>query len=221
MDSQGTRGTLEELMASVIEGRADPACVALVRALGAGTEAEAVLQGALIPAMDEVGQRYEAGEYFLPEMMVAAQAMKACMEILRPALARRMVRAAGRVVLGTVQGDLHDIGKTLVGMMLEGAGFEVVDLGVDVSPRRFVEAAREADADLLGMSALISTTMPTMGVVMDELRRAGLREQLKVLVGGAPVTPTFAAQIGADGYAPDAASASRRAREIVRRREGQ
>jgi 5-methyltetrahydrofolate--homocysteine methyltransferase len=172
-----------------------------------------ILNEGLIPAMGEVGCRFEAGEYYLPEMLVSAQAMKASLNLLRPLLVERKVEPMGRVVVGTVQGDLHDIGKNLVSMMLEGAGFEVVDLGVDVPPGKFVEAAR--GAQVIGLSALLTTTMPTMGRVIPALKEAGVRDQVKVIVGGAPVTQAFADQIGADGYGPDASSAVRKVKELL------
>jgi 5-methyltetrahydrofolate--homocysteine methyltransferase len=164
--------------------------------------------------MVEVGEMYEKGEVYVPEMLVAAHAMKAGMEILRPELVKAGVEPLGRVALGTVQGDIHDIGKNLVSMMLEGAGFEVEDLGTDVPPERFVEAA-QTGVDLLGMSGLLTTTIPAMPVVIHALEEAGVRDQIKIMVGGAPVTEAFQQEIGADGYASDAASAVRVAKALL------
>ena len=183
-------------------------------ALADGMPAERILNEALIPAMGEVGQQFEAGACFVPEMLVAARAMKAGVEILRPALLSTGVQPKYSVAIGTVKGDLHDIGKNLVGLMLEGAGFRVIDLGVDVAPAAFVEAAR-GGAQLLAISALLTTTMPNMAAVLGALREAGLRDRVRVLVGGAPLTPLFAEHIGADGYAPDAGAAARKARSLL------
>jgi 5-methyltetrahydrofolate--homocysteine methyltransferase len=169
----------------------------------------------LMPPMDEVGRRYEAGELFIPEMLMSARAMQAGMAVLKPLIVGAGIKTMGRVVIGTVEGDLHDIGKTLVGMMLEGAGFEVHDLGVDVKADRFVEAARDLKASIVAMSALLTTTMPNMKAAIEALNQAGLRDGLIVMVGGAPLTAEYAASIGADGYAEDAASAVRRARQLV------
>jgi 5-methyltetrahydrofolate--homocysteine methyltransferase len=165
--------------------------------------------------MGEVGRLFEAGEFFVPEMLIAARAMKAGLELLRPRLAEANVQAVAKVILGTVRGDLHDIGKNLVAMMLEGAGFEVIDLGVDVTPDKFVAAVRDQKPQFLGMSALLTTTMTSMRATIEALKEAGIRDQVKVMVGGAPLTEEYAADIGADLYAPDASSAARRARGLV------
>jgi 5-methyltetrahydrofolate--homocysteine methyltransferase len=165
--------------------------------------------------MGEVGRRFECGDYYVAEMLVSAHAMKAGLHHLRPLLAAAAVEPVGVVVIGTVKGDLHDIGKNLVGMMLEGAGFQVFDLGVDVSAARFVQAAKDHDADLVALSALLTTTMPTMQAVVSAVRAAGLSPQVKVIVGGAPLTQEFADQIGADGFAPDAANAGAVARQLL------
>jgi len=169
----------------------------------------------LIPAMREVGRLYEAGEKFIPEMLMSARAMQTSMGLLKPLIVGDEVKIAGSVVLGTVEGDLHDIGKTLVGVMLEGAGFEVLDLGTDVKPGEFVEAVRDVGPVIVGMSALLTTTMPVMEETIDALEEAGLRDSVKVMVGGAPITADFAASIGADGFAEDAGAAVRKARELV------
>jgi 5-methyltetrahydrofolate--homocysteine methyltransferase len=188
----------------------------LVRqALEAGVPAQAVLGEGLIAAMTEVGARFERGEYFVPDMLVSARAMKTGMERLRPYLVAADIKPTGKVVIGTVKGDLHDIGKNLVAVMLQGAGFQVVDLGVDVAAERFVQAARETGADLVALSALLTTTMPGMVTVVEALQKAGLHGQVKVLIGGAPINQAFADHIGADGFAPDAAVAADRAREMV------
>lgn len=197
---------LQDIYAAVLEGRADASRQCVEAALARGESAEAILNEGLIAAMREVGLRFERQEYYVPEMLIAARAMQAGLSVIRPLLAAGGVKAAGKVVLGTVQGDLHDIGKNLVGMMLEGAGFEVHDLGTDVSPARFVEAAKMG-ADLVAISALLTTTMTKMPAVIAALDEAGIRQELKVIIGGAPVTQNFADQIGADGYAPDASQA--------------
>ncbi len=169
----------------------------------------------MVPAMDEVGRRYECGDYFLPEMLISARAMKEALAILRPRLIATDVKPAGRVVAGTVKGDLHDIGKNLVCMMLEGAGFEVTDLGVDVAPEKFVDAVRQGGVNLIALSALLTTTLPNMRVTIEQLKAQGLREKVGVMVGGAPVNDKLATEIGADGYAEDAAGAVALARRLV------
>jgi 5-methyltetrahydrofolate--homocysteine methyltransferase len=169
----------------------------------------------LISAMTEVGARFERGEFFVPEMIVAADAMEAGLTVLKPLLVQGESRTAVHAVVGTVKGDVHDLGKNLVGMMLEGAGFEVTDLGADVPPEEFVKAVQERNADIVGMSTLMTTTMPVMASAIGALLEAGLRDKVKVLVGGAPVTQAYADQIGADGYATDAVSAARKAKELL------
>jgi len=198
---------LEELKRAVLSGDDERAAELTKKALEEGIEPGKVLNEALIPAMEIVGREYEEGERYVPEMLISAEAMKAAMEVLRPRLMETGVRLKGKVVIGTVEGDLHDIGKNLVAMMLEGAGFEVIDLGVEVTAERFVQAVREHKPDVLGMSALLTTTMIHMPEVIEALKEAGLREEVKVIVGGAPVTQEYAEKIGADGYAPDAANA--------------
>jgi methylmalonyl-CoA mutase cobalamin-binding domain/chain len=169
----------------------------------------------MIPAMDEVGRRYEANEYFVPELLIAARAMKASLELIRPLLVARGDQFTGRVVIGTVKGDLHDIGKNLVAAMLEGAGFEVIDLGVDVSPEKFATAIKEKQATLVAMSALLTTTMSSMKTTVDAIAAAGLRGQVKIMVGGAPVTDKYASEIGADGYSSNANGAVALARKLM------
>ena len=174
-----------------------------------------LLNGGLIAGMDEVGKDFKAGDLYVPEVLIAARAMRAGMNILRPLLAEADVPTAGKYIVGTVQGDLHDIGKNLVKMMLEGAGFETIDLGTDVKADDFVAAVREHQPQIVGMSALLTTTMPGMKATIEGLEEAGLRDTVKIMVGGAPVTAAFAEQIGADAYAPDAATAVDVARNLV------
>jgi 5-methyltetrahydrofolate--homocysteine methyltransferase len=179
---------------------------------------EQIIHKYLMPAMDEVGRCFEAGDFFISEMLMSARAMQVGMAVLKPLIVGAKIRTLGCVVIGTVQGDLHDIGKALVAMMLEGAGFEVHDLGVDVKPERFVETVRNVKPCMVAMSALLTTTIPAMQTTIEALKRAGLRDSVVVMVGGAPLTPQYAASIGADGYAEDAAAAARKAKELLRRR---
>ncbi len=176
-------------------------------AMKAGTSPREVLDRGLVPGMDEVGRRFKANEYHMPEVLIAARAMKGCMAIVRPLIAQAGGQPRGRVVLGTVQGDLHDIGKNMVGMMLEGAGFDVTDLGTNVTPRQFIAAIEDKRPDIIGMSALLTTTMPMIGETIKQISAAELRGRVKVMVGGAAVNKAFADDVGADGYAPDSASA--------------
>ena len=199
--------TLRAVYEAVRDGQLETVAGAVQAALAAGLDPEAILQDGMIAAMAEVGRQFEAGECFIPEMMIAASAMQAGLAGLRPYLRPNATGEAGRVVIGTVKGDLHDIGKSLVAMMLEGAGFEVIDLGVDVEPAAFVEAVLRHQPSLVGLSALLTTTMVHCRTTLEALTAAGLRGQIKVMVGGAAVTETFAAKIGADGYAPDASRA--------------
>jgi 5-methyltetrahydrofolate--homocysteine methyltransferase len=185
------------------------------QALDEGLTAAEILNGGLVVGMDRVGVDFKSGDLFVPEVLIAARAMHAGMDILRPLLAESDVPSAGKVIVGTVAGDLHDIGKNLVVMMLEGGGFEVVDIGIDAPPQKFVDAVKSEQPDLLGMSALLTTTMPAMQKTIDALVEAGVREGIKVMIGGAPVTQGYADEIGADGYAPDAASAVDLAKSLV------
>jgi 5-methyltetrahydrofolate--homocysteine methyltransferase len=203
------------LYEAILGGQAQEARTAVEQALTAGAEPKDVVDRAMIPAMDEVGRRFENCEYFVPELLISARAMKAALGILRPLLARKGNKPAGRLAIGTVRGDLHDIGKGLVGAMLEGGGFEVVDLGVDVPAERFVEAVVANDVSILALSALLTTTMPAMKEIVEGLTRAGVRQKVKVMVGGAPVTQQYAREVGADGYAPTAASAVTLARTFL------
>jgi 5-methyltetrahydrofolate--homocysteine methyltransferase len=205
---------LKAIYQAVIDGDAAEVASGVKTALAEGIGAEEILNQALVAPMDEVGQRFEEGDLFVPEMLIAARAMQAGLQILKPHLAKADVKAAGKVAIGTVKGDLHDIGKNLVAMMLEGAGFEVHDLGVDVSPEAFVKAAQEG-AQLIGMSALLTTTMSNMEVTVQALKAAGLRDKVKVFIGGAPVTQEYASKIGADAFASDASSATRVARQLI------
>lgn len=200
---------------AVLDGNAPSAQAGVKAALDAGVPAEAILKEALISAMAEVGRLFEENEYFVPEMLVSARAMQSGLTLLKPLLAESGAEPAGRVVIGTVKGDLHDIGKNLVAMMLEGAGFEVIDLGTDVSPEKFVKAVVDNKASIIGMSALLTTTMPSMSTTIKALEEAGIRDQVKVMIGGAPVTDGFAKQVGADGYSPDASSAVRLAKSLT------
>jgi 5-methyltetrahydrofolate--homocysteine methyltransferase len=200
----------EKLYAGDIEAVAE----SVQDALDAGMAPEEILKEALLGGMDKVGVDFKAGVLFVPEVMFSARAMQAGMDVLRPLLAEGDMASAGKCVIGTVKGDLHDIGKNLVRMMLDGGGFEAIDLGVDLEPSAFVEAVREHQPDLVGMSALLTTTMPQMKVTIDALKEAGLRDSVKIMIGGAPVTAAFAEQIGADAYAPDAAAAVDVARRL-------
>jgi 5-methyltetrahydrofolate--homocysteine methyltransferase len=205
---------LTTIKQAVIEGDDKQVSTLTRRALDEGTSAETILNDALIVGMGEVGELFEQGEYFVPELLLSARAMQSAMEVLRPLLSASSYEPLGKVVMGTVQGDLHDIGKKLVAMMLEGSGFEVIDLGTDVAPARFVETVEESGAQVVGLSALLTTTLPAMEATVSALREAG-PVKVKVMIGGAPVTSAFASSIGADGYAPDASSAVALARRLV------
>ena len=207
--------SLESIYEAVLTGNAKAAAADTESALDAGTSAADILHNACIPAMTEVGRLFEIGEKFVPEMLIAARAMQAALEILRPELVEAEVEAVGKVVIGTVAGDLHDIGKNLVGMMLEGAGFEIIDLGTDAKPEQFVAAVQEHEPDLVGMSALLTTTMTSISRTIDALTEAGLRDKVKIMIGGAPITQAFADQVGADGYAESAGGASRLAKKLL------
>ena len=204
-----------ELSAGIVAGDADKVCELTQQALDGGVEPGALISQAMIPAMDEVGRRFQANEFFVPELILAARAMKMAMAILKPLLTESEIQAQGTMVLGTVWGDMHDVGKNLVGMMMEGAGFRVVDLGLSVTPEVFIEAIKEEKARLLGISCLVTTTMLNMRRTIEALEEAGIRDQVKIMVGGAPVTQKFSDEIGADGYAPDAASAVDLARKLM------
>jgi 5-methyltetrahydrofolate--homocysteine methyltransferase len=206
---------IKEIYKGVTEGNRQVVAAKVKEAVEAKIPAVDILNQGLIAAMAEVGRLFEEGEYFVPEMLVAARAMQEGLGILRPYLVQAKVESAGKVVIGTVKGDLHDIGKNLVKMMLEGAGFEIVDLGTDVTPDKFVQAIKDHKPNVLGMSALLTTTMPSMVATLTALKAAGVRESVKVMIGGAPVTDTYAKEIGADGYAPDASRAVAAAKALV------
>jgi 5-methyltetrahydrofolate--homocysteine methyltransferase len=202
-------GAVEELREAIINGDRTAAKNSVEQALKEGAEASKLLSGVLIPAMSEVGDRFERQEFFVPEMLVAARAMQEALAVLKPRLLAAGVKSAGKLVLATVKGDLHDIGKNLVAIMMEGAGLEVVDLGVDVAPDKIAAAVKEHKPDLVGLSALLTTTMPMMKQAIEALKQAGVRKSVMVIVGGAPLTEEYAKSIGADLYAADAASAAR------------
>jgi len=206
---------LDNIKQAVLDGEMEKAAELTEAAIAQGLEARQILDTALTPAMDIVGEEYEKGDRYVPEMLISAEAMKGAVTVLKPLLVEAGVKARGKVVIGTVEGDLHDIGKDLVAMMLEGAGFEVVNLGAEVTAEQFVEAAKEHGPDILGMSALLTTTMIHMPGVISALKDAGLRAQIKVMIGGALVTQGYANKIGADGYAPDAASATKLAKSLL------
>jgi 5-methyltetrahydrofolate--homocysteine methyltransferase len=206
---------LTQISTAVIEGNLDDIAELTKDALDEGLDAQDILNKGLMPGMDHVGAEFRAGNMFVPEVLRSARAMQTAMDILKPLLAASGVKMMGKVLLGTVKGDLHDIGKNLVGMMCEGAGFDVKDLGKDIPPEAFVQAVKEYEPDVLGMSALLTTTMRTMQHTIKALQEAGVRDRVKVMIGGAPVTQSFADQIGADGYASNAASAAELARRFV------
>lgn len=206
---------IKEIFTNVMDGQSEAVKTKVQAALDAGIAASDILNDGMIAAMAEVGRLFEEGEYFVPEMLIEARAMQAGLALLKPHLVDSGVKAVGKVVIGTVKGDLHDIGKNLVAMMLEGAGFEVVDLGTDVSPDKFVAAARDANAEIVAMSALLTTTMPGMKTTIEALNASGLRGQVKVLIGGAPVTQDYANLIGADGYSSDASRAVATAKALL------
>ena len=205
---------LSALAENLINGKAQEVKELTQKALDEGVPPGGILNEGLIKGMSVVGEKFKNNEFYVPEVLIAARAMHAGMDILKPALASSGVQPVGRVILGTVKGDLHDIGKNLVAMMLEGAGFEVNDLGIDVPPEKFVEAVR-GGGDVVAMSALLTTTMTAMKTTLEALEEAGVRDQVKTMIGGAPVTQNYADEIGADGYARDAASAADKAKELI------
>ena len=206
---------IQEVAQAVENGKVKLIQGLVQEAIDEGNDPSAILNEGMIGAMNTVGAKFQANEIFVPEMLVAAKTMKKGVEVLRPHLAGDSIGANGKFVIGTVEGDLHDIGKNLVALMVESAGFEVIDLGVDVAPETFVKTAVEQNCDVIGCSALLTTTMEAMKRTVDALTEAGLRDQVKIMVGGAPITPEFAAEIGADAYTPDAGSASSKAKELV------
>ncbi len=206
---------LEKLKEAIIDGDAKGAKAIVEKAITDGADPQELVTKRLIPAMDEVGRRFECGEYFVPEMLISARAMKGCLEYLKPLLAKNGSKPVAKVAIGTVKGDLHDIGKNLVAAMLEGGGFEVIDLGVDVSPEKFIAAVNEKGAQIVCLSALLTTTMPSMKDTIEGLKAAGVRTKAKVMIGGAPVTQAYADEIGADGYSDNASAAVNLARRLV------
>ncbi len=206
---------LAKLREAVINGDEKGAAAAAKAALAAGVDPVAVVSEGVTPAMGEVGRRFECSEAFVPELLIASRATKAVFEIIKPLLAKQGAQPVGRVVVGTVQGDLHDIGKNLVAALLEGGGFEVTDLGVNIAPEKFVQAAKEKKAQVVGLSALLTTTMPAMKATIEALKGAGLKGQVKVMIGGAPITQTFADEIGAEGYGETAAAAVGLAKRLI------
>ena len=206
---------LEQIAENLMKGKANDVKALVEQALGEGAEPAAVLNEGLLAGMNVIGERFKKNEVYVPEVLIAARAMKAGMEILQPRLAEAGVEPRGTAVVGTVKGDLHDIGKNLVCMMLEGAGFKVVDIGIDAEPEKFVNAAAENKAQVIGVSALLTTTMTNMKGVVDAVKAADIADSVKVMIGGAPVTQAFCDEIGADGYAPDAASAADLAKSFL------
>ncbi len=208
-------GHVDTIYDGILKGNMKAVQDATNAGLSEGLSAGRLLNEAMMPAMAEVGRLFEANEYYVPEMLIAARAMKAGLAILRPQLVEEEVKPLGRVALGTVKGDLHDIGKNLVGIMIEGAGFEIIDLGVDVSPEAFMDAVKNQGAQIVGLSALLTTTMPSMKTTIEAFEEAGLRDQVKIIVGGAPLTQRYADEIGADGYGRDAAAAANLAKQLL------
>lgn len=206
---------LDSLYEHTLNGEAPPVVELVKEGLVLGMNPMTLLFDALIPALEEVGRLFEMGEYFVPEMLISARAMQGAMEILKPLIAKTGAKPIGTFVMGTVKGDIHDIGKNLCNIMLEGAGFVVIDLGVNVPPERFVEAILEHKPQAVGMSAFLTTTMPMFKKNIEAIKAAGLREQVKILVGGAPVTQEYAETVGADGYAPDASATVRLTKELI------
>lgn len=206
---------LEEIYDAILNGDNTTTPELVQAALNEGIEPSRILNEGMVPAMGKVGSLFEEGEYFVPEMLISARAMQAGLGVLRPHLVDADVKPTGKVVMGTVKGDLHDIGKNLVCMMLEGGGFEIIDLGADVAPQKFIAAINDHKPDLIGMSALLTTTMPYMKTTIQAIEEAGIRDKVKILVGGAPLTQDYADQIGADGYAPDASRAVTLAKSLV------
>jgi 5-methyltetrahydrofolate--homocysteine methyltransferase len=206
----------EKYYQALSAGKMDEVKALTQKALDAGDSADKILKEGLIKAMDRIGVLFKNNEIYIPEVLIAARAMHAGLGVLKPILAKSSTSAAAKIVIGTVKGDLHDIGKNLVGMMLEGAGFEVIDIGIDAPPEKFIQAAKDHKANVIGMSALLTTTMMQMKGTVEALQAAGLKGKVKTMVGGAPVTDEFARQIGADGYAADAASAVSKLKELLK-----
>lgn len=206
---------LSKLYEAILNGDSKQAIAITKTAIGEGADPLEIVNQHMIPAMDEAGRRFECEEYFVPELLLAARAMKGALELMRPLLAARGAEPLGRVVIGTVKGDLHDIGKNLIASMLEGGGFEVIDLGTDVAPEKFVQVVQERHPNLVCLSALLTVTMPSMKTTIQALEQAGVRQQVRVVIGGAPVTEQYANEIGADAYGPNASSAVPIARRLL------
>jgi 5-methyltetrahydrofolate--homocysteine methyltransferase len=206
---------LKQIYDNTVIGNAPKVKELTQQAVNEGVAPSEIITKYLIPAMAEVGDRFEKNEFYVPELLIAARAMQGALAIVKPLLSGNEMQSAGKVAIGTVKGDLHDIGKNLVSMMLEGAGFEIVDLGVDVAPDKFVDAIKKSKANVVALSALLTTTMPAMKTTIEAFKAAGIRGQVKVVIGGAPVTQRYADEIGADGYAPDANSAVRKTKELL------
>jgi 5-methyltetrahydrofolate--homocysteine methyltransferase len=206
---------LKQLYDAVLNGDAKAAAAVTQQALADGTDPLTLVNEHMVPAMDEVGRRFETNEYFVPELLISARAMKASLDLIRPLLIARGDKPVGRVAIGTVKGDLHDIGKNLVASLLEGGGFEVIDLGVNVTPEKFIETVKTKNANIIAMSALLTTTMPSMRTTIEALKQAGVRDHVKVLIGGAPITQKYADEIGADGYSETAVGAVALAKKAV------
>ena len=206
---------LKQIAEDLTKGKALEVKELVQKAVDEGGDLEKILNEGILAGMSVVGDRFKKNEIYVPEVLIAAKAMKQAMEVLQPLLTEKDTKRKGTIVLGTVKGDLHDIGKNLVGMMLEGAGFEVIDLGVDVTPEKFIQVAKEKNADITGLSALLTTTMPAMREMINSLNKSALKGDLKVVIGGAPVTQDYANEIGADGYAPNAASAVDVVKELL------
>ena len=215
MTNSANMADLNILFESIVAGRLEPAVKKTEEAITEGVEPQIVINDYMIKAMETIGQRFQEGKAFVPELLMAARAMKGALDLLKPLLKGDRSATAGTVVIGTVKGDLHDIGKNLVASMLEGCGFEVINLGVDISVEQFIDALKKENADILCMSALLTTTMNYMKVIIEALEKEGLRSKVKVMVGGAPVNEKFAIQIGADGYSSDANSAVTKAKELL------
>ncbi len=206
---------LQQLYTAVLDGNARASKAIVEQALAEGADPQVLVTQYMIPAMDEVGRRFESNEYFVPELLISARAMKTALQIITPLLTAKGAQPIARVAIGTVKGDLHDIGKNLVSAMLEGGGFQVLDCGVDVAAEKFIEAIKTKQANVVALSALLTTTMPMMKTTIEAFKTAGVRGQIKVIIGGAPVTQKYAEEIGADGYADNASSAVTLARSLV------
>ncbi len=206
---------LKQLNEAIISGDAKAARTITEQALAEGAAAIKIVHDYMVPAMNEVGRRFDCNEYFVPELLLSARAMKSALELIRPLLVKSGAQPTGRVAIGTVKGDLHDIGKNLVAAMLEGGGFEVIDLGVNVAPEKFIETVKQQNANVIAMSALLTTTMPAMKTTIEALKQAGIRDQVKVLIGGAPITQKYADEIGADGFSENAVGAVALAKKAV------